>query len=287
MNYQQLTLKTNKENANFIEEIAFGLGALSVDFSDSFDTPILEPKLGTTPLWNDITLKILFVENVDKNAVLNSLQEICNISGEFEFITDKNWQAECNKNFTTTKYGDNLWICPSWENCANLSGEVIKMDPGMAFGTGSHQTTSLCLEYLANNPPVGQGVLDFGCGSGILAIAAKKLDATSVMAVDNDAQAIIATDNNTQQNSVNITTILAENLTNLGNFDLIIANVLTPVLVGFASDFAKHLNSGGKVILSGILDNQESEIYQAFTPYFTNLTTYKKDQWLLIVADVI
>lgn len=285
MNYQQLIIKTNKESVNFIEEVVLGLGALSVDFSDSFDNPILEPTLGTTPLWDNITLKILFNESIDKEFINNSLLEICNTKGRFEFIADKNWQKECNKNFNITKFGKNLWICPSWENCENLDGVVIKMDPGMAFGTGNHQTTSLCLEYLSNNPPIDKTVLDFGTGTGILAIGAKKLGAKKVFAIDNDPQAIIATNDNSKNNNTKIEINLAKNSSSITGIELIIANILTPVLVEFAKQFSKNLKPYGQIILSGILESQEEQVYQAYMPYFSNLTTYKKDEWLLISGD--
>jgi ribosomal protein L11 methyltransferase len=286
MNYQQLTIRTTKEQVNFIEEVTLGLGALSVDYSDSFDNPILEPSVGETPLWDDITLKVLFAEDIDKNATLNSLQEICNISGEFEFIADKNWQEECNKNFSTTQYGGNLWVCPSWKKCENLDGEVIQMDPGMAFGTGSHQTTSLCLEYLAQHPPVNKIVLDFGTGSGILAIAAKKLGASEVVAIDNDPQSIISATNNAHNNQVDIK--ISDNTGSVPQqVDVIIANILTPTLIELVEYFQQLLASEGKIILSGILKEQEEQIITQYSRYFTNFITQQRDDWVLISADKI
>jgi ribosomal protein L11 methyltransferase len=286
MNYQQLTIRTTKEQVNFIEEVTLGLGALSVDYSDSFDNPILEPSVGETPLWDDITLKVLFAEDIDKNFILNSLQEICNTSGEFEFIADKNWQEECNKNFSTTQYGGNLWVCPSWEKCENLTGEVIQMDPGMAFGTGSHQTTSLCLEYLAQHPPVNKIVLDFGTGSGILAIAAKKLGASEVVAIDNDPQSIISATNNAHNNQVDIK--ISDNTGSVPQqVDVIIANILTPTLIELVEYFQQLLGSGGKIILSGILKEQEGQIITQYSRYFTNFITQQRDDWVLISADKI
>lgn len=284
MNYQQLVIKTDENNANLIEEIAFSLSALSVDFSDTFDNPILEPNVGETPLWKNITLKILFAENVDKDFVLGSLQEICNISGEFEFIPSKNWQEECNKNFTTTLYGKSLWICPSWENCENLAGEVIEMDPGMAFGTGSHQTTSLCLEYIANNPFTDKTVLDFGCGSGVLGIAAKKMGASEVVLVDNDPQAIIATENNIKSNKITAKIFHSDEF-KIRQFDVVIANILTITLIELQDYLQSLLKTGGKIILSGILKEQETQILDNYSKYYQNFRTTKKDDWVLITAD--
>lgn len=283
MNYQQLTINTNKDNAYFIEEVALGLGALSVDFTDTFDDPILEPKLGTTPLWENVTITLLFAEEVDKNAVLLALQQICQITGEWSEVEEKNWQEECNKNFTATQYGNNVWICPSWEDCSHLSGMVITMDPGMAFGTGSHQTTSLCLEYLANNPPLNKTVLDFGTGSGILAIAAKKLGATRVVATDNDPQSIISTQENSKHNDTKLEIVHSDEF-KTQEFDVVVANILTNTLIELAELLQNCVKNGGKIIMSGILATQKEEILQTYSPHFADFVVKQKDDWLLITA---
>ena len=285
MNYWQLIIKTDKQSVDFIEEVLMGLGASSIDFSDSFDNPILEPSVDTTPLWQDITLKVLFIENIDKNQIDINLKDICNIIGKWQFIADKNWQKECNKNFGVQKFGTNLWICPSWEDCKNIDGVVVEMDPGMAFGTGSHQTTSLCLEYLASNPPIAKSVLDFGTGSGILAIAAKKLGATEVFATDNDPQAIIATINNIDKNSVIIDTFLAGEKTT--QTDIVIANILTNTLLKLYDELKASVKDGGKIILSGILQEQEKMIIECYQEAFTDFTTQIQDDWILITATKI
>lgn len=289
MNYQQLTIKTTKDNAAFIEEVSLGLGALSVDFSDSFDNPILEPSVGETPLWEDITLKILFDESVDKQFILTQLLEICNASGEFEFIADKNWQKECNKNFSITQFGNGntpLWICPSWENCENLEGVVIKMDPGMAFGTGSHHTTSLCLHHLANNPPTNKRVIDFGTGSGILAIAAQKLGAKSIVAIDNDPQSILATVDNAKANHSVMDIFHAEEVSGekILPADVLIANILTSTLLELRDYLNTLVVTGGKIILSGILIEQQQQIIESYSKYFENFQVQHSGDWMGIVA---
>ena len=281
MNYWQLTLKTDKNNIDLITEVLYGLDAISIDFSDSFDNPILEPKIGTTPLWNDITLKVLFNEDINKNHINKTIAQICNIFGDYEFIADRNWQNECMKDFKATLFGDNLWICPSWHNDKNLKGVIVKMDPGMAFGTGSHQTTAMCLEYLAQNPPINKTVIDFGTGSGILAITAKKLGSNDTYGVDIDSQALISSIENAKKNNVAI--LLSEKMPNT-KVDLIIANILANPLIKLCEQLSNAIITGGTIVLSGILNTQKQLIINTYEKYFNNLEVSYKDEWLLITG---
>jgi ribosomal protein L11 methyltransferase len=292
MNYQQLTIKTDKNSVDLITEICYGIDALSIDFSDSFDNPILEPPVGDTPLWEDITLKVLFAENVDKSFVLNTLKEICGVDGVFEFIKNKNWQEECNKLFEPLKFGKNLWVCPSWHDKTTLDGVVIEMDPGMAFGTGTHETTSLCLEHLSDNPPTDKCVIDFGTGTGVLAIAAKKLAAKKVIGIDNDPQSIISAkqnvDKNIDKNNCEITILNNEDFEKIkgeNKTDVMIANILTNTLLEIRDYLNDLTKVGGKIILSGILANQQRQIIDSYKKYFDNFKVKQLGDWVLITAD--
>jgi ribosomal protein L11 methyltransferase len=203
MDWMQLTLKTNKENADFVSEVLMGLECVSVTFSDTFDDEIFEPPVGETPLWKHVTVTALFAIGTDESAIKESLQQICNIDKvTFVLLKDRVWEDECKKDFHAMQFGKRVWICPSWEDSAQLPDDavVINMDPGLAFGTGTHQTTDLCLQYLDENPPIRQSVIDYGSGTGILAIAAVKLGANQALCVDNDPQAVLATRSNIENN---------------------------------------------------------------------------------------
>lgn len=284
MDWMQLTLKTNKQNANFVSEILIGLDSVSVTFSDTNDDAIFEPKVGETPLWKEVTVTALFAVDTDEAHLKKTLQEICNIDiDSFELLKDRVWEDECKKDFHAMRFGQRLWICPSWENSAKLPADavVIDMDPGLAFGTGSHQTTDLCLQYLDENPPINQTVIDYGSGTGVLAIAAIKLGARQAVCVDNDPQAITATLNNIKNNQIEsqISALHTDQEDGLDKVDLLIANILATPLVGLCEHFSTLVKSEGKLVLSGILQEQVAMILKVYSEYFSDLTVVQKDNW--------
>ncbi len=154
MDWMQLTLNTSKEQADFVSEVLMGLECVSVTFSDTFDDEIFEPPVGETPLWQNVTVTALFTIGTDEGAIKESLQQICGIDKvTFSLLKDRVWENECKKDFHAMQFGKRVWICPSWEDGTQLpdGAVVINMDPGLAFGTGTHQTTDLCLQYLDEN----------------------------------------------------------------------------------------------------------------------------------------
>ncbi|SVC13010.1 uncharacterized protein METZ01_LOCUS265864, partial [marine metagenome] len=212
-----------------------------------------------------------------------------NVNALTSFILkDRVWEDECKKDFHSMKFGENLWVCPSWESQAELPSDaiIINMDPGLAFGTGSHQTTSLCLEYLDNNPPKNIDVIDFGCGTGILAIAAAKLGASTVLAIDNDPQAIISSKDNIINNQCEriIKTIHSKDEIDFEGCDLLIANILTNPLIKLAPTFASLVNSDGVLLLSGILKKQVDRVVGCYSEYFTNLEVSNIDEWYRVTG---
>ena len=284
MDWMQLTLQTSKDQADFVSEILVGLDSVSVTFSDSHDDAIFEPPVGSTPLWQHVTITSLFDLEVDQDHIGHVLSQICNIDQiNFELLKDRVWEDECKKDFHAMQFGQRIWICPSWEDSASLPDDaiVIDMDPGLAFGTGTHQTTDLCLQYLDANMPVGYTVIDYGSGTGILAIAAIKLGAVSVVAVDNDPQAVTATINNINANQCQdqISVIHTQDEGQLDKVDLLIANILANPLVDLCEHFSNLVKQGGEIALSGILKDQLPIVLEAYGEYFETLEVEKKDEW--------
>ena len=289
MDWLQISFQIEKSQADLISEVLTGLGSLSITYSDTLDDAIYEPPVGQTPLWDNVTVNALFSTDVNQEDIKASIFEICNVNALTSFILkDRVWEDECKKDFHSMKFGENLWVCPSWESQAELPSDaiVINMDPGLAFGTGSHQTTSLCLEYLDNNPPKNIDVIDFGCGTGILAIAAAKLGASRVLAIDNDPQAIISSKDNVINNQCEsiIKTIHSEDEIDFVGCDLLIANILTNPLIKLAPTFAALVNPDGELLLSGILKKQVDRVVGCYSEYFTNLEVSNIDEWYRVTG---
>jgi len=289
MDWLQISFQIEKSQADLISEVLTGLGSLSITYSDTLDDAIYEPPVGQTPLWDNVTVNALFSTDVNKEDIEASIFEICNVSALTSFILkDRVWEDECKKDFHSMKFGKNLWVCPSWESQAELPSDaiIINMDPGLAFGTGSHQTTSLCLEYLDNNPPKKIDVIDFGCGAGILAIAAAKLGALRVLAIDNDPQAVISSKDNVINNQCEsiIKTIHSEDEIDFVGCDLLIANILINPLIKLAPTFAALVNPGGGLLLSGILKKQVDRLVGCYSEFFTNLEVSNRDEWYRVTG---
>ena len=289
MYWNQISFEVNKQQADLVSEVLLGLGSLSISYCDSQDNPIFEPPVGETPLWESILITALFKSEVDINQVADKLSESCNIKiNDLLKVEDKIWEEECQKDFPSMQFGKNLWVCPSWDskNVIPEDAIVIKMDPGLAFGTGTHQTTSLCLEFLDKNPPLGSTVIDFGCGTGILAIAAAKLGANTVSAIDNDPQAISASLDNVKKNHCDdIIKIFhtAEHLKYM-RCDLLLANILANPLIELESLFTKIVKPSGTIVLSGILEEQLEKVLDCYAKNFNNIKTENKGEWFRMCA---
>ena len=290
MDWQLISFEVQKSEVDLISEVLMGLGSLSITFSDAHGDAIYEPPVGTTPLWKRVTLTALFSSEVSENSVAKTILEICdiNISDAFS-LEDKVWEKECQKDFLAMQFGKKLWVCPSWDIKPELSSGaiVIEMDPGLAFGTGTHQTTSLCLEYLDENPPVNLDVIDFGCGTGILAIAAAKLKAKSVLAIDNDPQAVIASHENVNKNHCDdvINTIHSIDQDNSSQCDLLIANILANPIMELEPLFSELLKLNGTILLSGIIKEQVEDVINCYSKNFTDIRLANKDEWYRISAN--
>ena len=289
MDWQQISFEVQKSEVDLISEVLVGLGSLSITFKDAQDNDIYEPPVGTTPLWEKVTVTALFSSEMSKDYVEKTILEICDINiSDASSLKDKVWEKECQKDFPAMQFGKKLWVCPSWDIKPELStgAIVIEMDPGLAFGTGTHQTTSLCLEYLDENPPVNLDVIDFGCGTGILAIAAAKLKAKSVLAIDNDPQAVIASHENANKNHCNdvINAIHSMDQDNSSRCDLLIANILANPIIELEPLFSEFLKSNGTILLSGIIKDQVKEVVSCYSQNFTDIKLANKDEWYRISA---
>jgi ribosomal protein L11 methyltransferase len=274
------------EITHYLEEA----NALSITFQDAGDTPVLEPLPGETPLWNDLILTALFAGEEDLSALLISLEnkqkqwQITTI--QFETIEDQDWERAWMDDFKPMQFGKNLWIYPSWSEYPDDDSTKISLDPGLAFGTGTHPTTALCLEWLDANPPLGLSVIDYGCGSGILAIAAAKLGASHIVATDIDEQALIATKDNRLKNQIPdhiITTCFPEQMPTQP-VELLIANILSGPLVELAATFAQLTTAGGRIVLSGILNEQSDHIISAYQGDFKAINIQQKEDWIRVTA---
>ncbi len=285
--WQEINLSCQAHATKIIEDWLFAQGALSVTYQDGGGQPILEPKAGQTPLWQRVVVTALFDQDHDISKLiqraLDALADYLEDQPTTRLFDDQDWQASFQQSFEPIAFGDGLWICPSWHTPPDHAHTVLKLDPGLAFGTGSHPTTALCLSWLEQSTDT---VIDYGCGSGILAIAAKKLGAQQVIAIDNDPQAIQATLENAEKNDLSgqIQAYLPQNAPEiLPQADIVIANILANILIDLAPTFDQSIKSTGTLVLSGILDNQITSIKRAFDSYHIPLNQQQRQgEWYLL-----
>ena len=288
MSWKQISFEVKKSEIDLVSEVLIGLGSISITYSDALNDAIYEPPVGQTPLWDNVKVNALFPSEVNQKSIETSILDICNIIIDTVALKDRVWEEECQKDFPSMRFGKRLWVCPSWDTESILSNEsiVIHMDPGLAFGTGTHQTTSLCLEYLDLNPPKDLHVIDFGCGTGILAIAASKLGAISVIAIDNDPQAVLSSKENVAKNNCEniVSTIHSINQDDRSQCDLLIANILANPLIELEPLFSDLVYSYGMLLLSGILKEQVDRVVNCYSVNFSNIEVDNKDEWFRISA---
>lgn len=289
MDWNQISFEVNKNKVDLVSEVLTGLGSISISYFDALNNAIFEPPVGETPLWESVRITALFSSEINKQFITDSILEICNINVlDTLELKDRVWEEECQKNFPSMQFGKKLWVRPSWDSLFELPSDavIINMDPGLAFGTGTHQTTSLCLEFLDENPPKGLDVIDFGCGTGILAIAAAKLGANSILAIDNDPQALISSKENAVNNNCEsvIHTIHSMENDEYRNCDLLIANILANPLMELEPLFSGLLNPNGTLLLSGILKDQLERLLDCYSDKFMDFELANMDEWFRVKA---
>ncbi|NRP26776.1 Ribosomal protein L11 methyltransferase [Marinobacterium sp. xm-d-420] len=293
MPWLQIKVVTNPDIAEFYEDLLLEAGCAAVTFEDAKDQPIFEPELGTTPLWGTTVITGLFAAEHDLESTLAFLNEQkLSVEGgdtiEFkaEILEDKDWEREWMTHYHPMQFGSHFWVCPSWIEVPDANAVNLMLDPGLAFGTGTHPTTALCLEWLASEPLQNRSVIDYGCGSGILGIAAILLGASAVSGVDIDPQALTATQDNLVRNGLDkerLPVFFPESFESEA-VDLVIANILAGPLKELAPTLAELVKSGGQLILSGLLIEQADELIGTYSEWFDMEPPSTKEEWVRLTG---
>ncbi|PID48732.1 MAG: 50S ribosomal protein L11 methyltransferase [Proteobacteria bacterium] len=290
MTWQQIICHTSLAHEEAVSELLENAGAASVTLEDAADQAVLEPLPGETPLWDELVITGLYPLDADLTALMIWLETQKQALGirqlKWEKLQDRPWVREWMDNFHPMCFGERLWVYPSWHEVAVPDHAAIKilLDPGLAFGTGTHPTTALCLEWLDAEPLQGKSVLDYGCGSGILAIAAAKLGAANITVTDIDPQALEATQENARRNQLNLDSIkvcLPEALP-AQQYDIVLANILAGPLIQLADSILAQLKPSGRLALSGILAEQGEMVKTAYATHLKDMVITQKEDWLRI-----
>ena len=300
MPFLELTLRCSEATQPRYENALDDVGALAVTMLDadadtSNERAILEPGVGETPLWNELTLSALFPADTNALALLAALEAFDPgldwTHASFRAVQDEDWERAWLDQFQPMQFGQRTWIVP-WnhelpEAAQAADAAIVRLDPGLAFGSGTHPTTALCLRWLdqlsAEGKLAGNTVLDFGCGSGILALAALKLGAAKAVGVDNDPQALIATHDNGERNGVHIAAYLPEDEP-VATYPVVVANILASALDALAELLAARVAAGGQIALSGILHGQEGELLERYATWFDQLEATQDGDWMRITG---
>jgi len=296
MSWLQISINTTKANAELAEDCLFSAGAQTVTLTDAADQPILEPGLDETPVWNAVTITGLFDSNSEQQQLLDIIKQNLgetNYTCQTEILQDQNWTRAWMDHYQAMQFGERLWVCPLHIEPPDPEATNLRLDPGLAFGTGTHPTTALCLRWLDQNVHAKeksqQTLLDYGCGSGILAIAACMLGISHADGVDIDPQALIATLNNAETNQVKdkISTYLPGDFQkhyagSPPQYDIVAANILSGPLAELAPTLASHTKPGGDIVLSGILKEQAETVRNTYSEYFAMDEPLFEEDWVLL-----
>ncbi|RKZ92046.1 MAG: 50S ribosomal protein L11 methyltransferase [Gammaproteobacteria bacterium] len=278
MSWHQLSVITDKQTAPKVSDFFSDLGAVSVTYMDAEDQPVYEPPPGETKIWR--LTKVIALFELDAEPELVKTVLFSQFSGDLledwfhEVLQDQTWERTWMEHYQPMKFGASLWVCPTGQEKSEPGTVCMTLDPGLAFGTGTHPTTSLCLEWLANHDLTDKVVIDYGCGSGILAVAALLLGAKQAHAIDIDPQAITATLANAEKNNVvdRIKCYLPEQFPGL-KADIVIANILAKPLCELSEQISELVKVDGELILSGILNEQAELVRTAYKHYNINIQT--------------
>lgn len=304
MGSSHLTLSFDLESLDpqAAETACFELGAQAVTFLDAHDDPVLEPLPGELRLWTHTRLSALFEQPHDAGELARRLAARLALATHLirtEAVADRAWEREWLKDFHAVRFGTRLWVCPHHEQVGDACAVVVKLDPGLAFGTGSHPSTALCLEWLdahmprsptaaelgAHMPRSPLRVIDYGCGSGVLALAAAKLGAGQVDCFDIDPQALAATRENASANDVGDLVRVHEAAATLPReIDLLLANILSQPLCALAPQFADRVAAGRRIVLAGLMQHEVSEVTAAYAAWFDVAVAGERDEWVCLAG---
>jgi ribosomal protein L11 methyltransferase len=283
MNWKSLAAQTTSEQLPALEALFWRTGAVSVTIADACDDPIFEPGPGEIPVWQKVIATGLYEDNIDVEAIRTEMSKDGFDLLFVETLGDRIWEREWLTRFKPNRFGQRLWICPSGYEVNEPGSVVMDLDPGLAFGTGTHATTKMCLEWLDKWIEPGMKVLDFGSGSGVLGIAAMLLGASTVTAVDNDPQALVASRANAVRNSVQdrLETCMPSDLKS-GQFDVVVANILAQPLIDLSGHLMSLMKPGASLVLSGIMESQVSWVKKAYPLRFISESSC--DSWVCLHA---
>lgn len=290
MNWLQISINTTKDNAERAENCLFSAGAQTVTLTDAADQPIFEPGLNEVPIWNAVIITGLFNYEDNQQSLLDNI-DLCmtdtTYSCSTEILEDQNWTRAWMDHYHAMQFGDRLWVCPLHIEPPEADAINLRLDPGLAFGTGTHPTTSLCLRWLDKNIKSQNTLLDYGCGSGILAIAACMLGVQQADGVDIDPQALLATHDNAKTNGVvnKIDTYLPEDYLKqhaTTQYDIVMANILSGPLAELAPTLAQHTKAEGHIVLSGILREQAETVLNTYSEFFKMDEPVFDEDWVML-----
>lgn len=290
MTWLQLRLDTERSAISAWEDRLLASGAVAVTLEDNADQPLLEPGVGETPLWNLIRVTGLYPADTDMQRVLQDIPEHLRQAANprVEILEDKDWEREWMQHYRPMQFGDRLWVCPSWLEPPDPDAVNLLLDPGLAFGTGTHPTTALCLAQLDGLPLAGQTIVDYGCGSGILAVAALKLGAAQALGVDNDPQALAACRDNAARNDIavqQLTAVFPQDVEQKNwshKADVVVANILAGPLIELSDTLIQFLQPTGTLLLSGLLQSQAESLCAHYADRLPLHIVGEKDGWVCL-----
>ena len=283
MPWIQIRINATEKTADKVSNMLLGRGTQAVTYMDAEDKPVYEPLPGETLLWDDTVVVGMFDAATDPEPIITFLKKFYrkDLSYKVEQLEDKDWVREWMDSFHPMRFGNRLWICPSWRDVPDPTAVNVMLDPGLAFGTGTHPTTALCLEWLDGQDLTDKTVIDFGCGSGILALAALKLGAKQVIGIDIDPQALQASVDNAERNGVadRLKVYLPKDQPENMKADIVVANILAGPLKELSGLISSLVKPGGQLALSGILDMQAEGLNELYEQWFTMDTPELREEW--------
>ncbi len=289
MSWLELSVRVSRQNAPLVESLLQNEPVLALTLTDDADNPVLEPGVGETPLWPSVCVTALFGGETAVEPLTRILSLVPGVDWphqvSFRKFEDQQWERVWLDRFKPMRFGSGLWIVPGEGQAPLDARHVIRLDPGLAFGTGTHPTTHLCLEWMDSHDFGGEQVVDYGCGSGVLGITAAIKGARVVICIDNDPQALTATGDNALRNGVqDVIDSLAPEEFNQQSADVVLANILAGPLVELAPRLTAALRPGGTLVLSGILEEQAEEVKNAYTSGFSELQLKLMDGWVILTG---